>query len=82
VHHLVDPRTGSPGGQGLTAVTIVGTDPAEAEVMSKVLFLHGRDHIGTEARRRHVAALWVTSDGVVVESPAMDRYVLWRKAGG
>jgi thiamine biosynthesis lipoprotein len=79
VHHLIDPRTGSPGGQGLTAVTVVGDDPAESEVMSKVLFLSGRDHIESEARRRHLAALWVTADGVVTESPRLDRYVLWRK---
>ena len=82
VHHLIDPRTGSPGGQGLTAVTVVGDDPAESEVMSKVLFLRGRDHIESEARRRHIAALWVTADGVVTESPRMDQHVLWRKAGG
>jgi len=82
VHHLVDPRTGSPGGRGLTAVTVVGDDPAGAEVMSKVLFLYGRDRIGTEARRRHIAALWVTTDGGTSESPRMGRYVLWRKEGG
>ncbi len=80
VHHLIDPRTGSPGGGGLTAVTVVGDDPAASEVMSKVLFLYGRDGIEREARRRHVAALWVTVDGTVMESPRMDQHVLWRRA--
>ena len=41
VHHLVDPRTGEPGGDGLLAVTVAGPDPAWAEVWSKTLFLEG-----------------------------------------
>ncbi len=32
VHHLIDPRTGEPGGEGLLAVTAAGPDPAWAEV--------------------------------------------------
>jgi thiamine biosynthesis lipoprotein len=80
VHHLVDPRTGSPGGRGLTAVTVIADDPARAEVMSKVLFLCGRDRIGAEAGRRNVAALWVGTDGSVGESPRFGRHVLWRAA--
>jgi len=80
VHHLVDPRTGSPGGRGLTAVTVVADDPARAEVLSKVLFLSGRDRIGAEAGRRNVAALWVGTDGSVGESPRFGRRVLWRAA--
>ncbi len=78
VHHLVDPRTGTPGGRGLTAVTVVADDPAEAEVLSKVLFLHGRERIGAESARRRVAALWVGVDGSIEESPRFDRHVLWR----
>ena len=80
VHHLIDPRTGSPGGHGLASVTVVADDPAEAEVLSKVLFLHGRRRIAAEAARRSVAALWVGVDGSVGESPRFDRHVLWRAA--
>ena len=80
VHHLVDPATGQPGGAGLAAVTVVAGDPAEAEVWSKSLFLAGGDAIGEEAGRRSLAALWVDLDGAVHESPALDRYVLWRRA--
>jgi thiamine biosynthesis lipoprotein len=80
VHHLVDPRTGAPGGRGLTAVTVVADDPADAEVLSKVLFLAGRERIDGAARHRRVSAQWVTTDGTVGESPRFDRFVLWRRS--
>lgn len=79
VHHLIDPRSGRPGGDGLVAVTVVGADPATAEVWSKVLFVSGRRRIADEARRRAVAALWVDVDGVQWTSPGMERYVTWRR---
>ena len=34
VHHLIDPRTGHPGGRGLSAVTVVDGNPVTAEVLS------------------------------------------------
>ena len=78
VHHLIDPGTGRPGGEGLAAVTVVASDPADAEVWAKVLFLSGRDGIAGQARRRGLAALWVGTDHHVDTTPGMDRYVLWR----
>jgi len=77
-HHLIDPRTGRPGGRGLVAVTVVADDPARAEVLTKSLFLAGAGSVAGEARRRSVAALWVDVDGTVSTSGAMDRYVIWR----
>ncbi len=77
-HHLIDPRSGRPGGAGLAAVTVVGTDPASAEVATKSLFLLGAAGIAAEARRRAIAALWVGSDGSVTTSGRMDDYVIWR----
>ncbi len=79
-HHLIDPRTGTPGGPGLIAVTVVAGDPADAEVISKVLFLSGARRIAQEAARRRIAALWVTAEGSVLESPALGRHVVWRAA--
>lgn len=78
VHHIVDPDTGQPGGEGLAAVTVVGGDPAVSEVWSKVLFLEGCDRIGDLAGRRGLAALWVDETGAVEISPAMESHVLWR----
>ena len=78
VHHLVDPRNGLPGGEGLQSVTVVERDPASAEVWSKTLFLSGRDGIAAEAHRKRIAALWVDEDGTIGLSPAMGPYVLWQ----
>lgn len=77
LHHLIDPRTGEPGGAGLLSVTVVGPDPAWAEVWSKTLFLAGVDGVGRLAAERGLAALWATPDGVTGSSPAMGRHVLW-----
>lgn len=62
VHHLIDPRTGHPGGRGLLAVTVLHKDSALAEVWSKALFLRGAGGIARAAERTGIAALWVDED--------------------
>jgi len=79
VHHLIDPRTGAPGGAGLLSVTVVGDDPAAAEVSSKTLFLAGVDGIAGASAATGAAALWVDEDGALAASEAMEPYVVWRK---
>jgi thiamine biosynthesis lipoprotein len=79
VHHLIDPRTGRPGGEGLLAVTVVGRDPAVAESWSKALFVAGRRHLGRLARRRGLAALWVDEDGKVATTREIEGYLEWRR---
>lgn len=78
-HHLIDPRTGASGGEGLVAVTVVGTDTADAEVASKVLFLAGRDGIADAADAAGVAALWCDADGGLTINGAMRPYVMWER---
>lgn len=78
VHHLVDPRDGRPGGSGLLAVTVVGADPAVAEVWSKVIFLAGRRDAPRLATGKGLAALWIHTDGSLGLSPMMGRYLAWR----
>jgi thiamine biosynthesis lipoprotein len=80
VHHLIEPRTGEPGGRGLLAVTVVDADPASAEVWSKALFLAGHHDFGGLAAKRHLAALWVDRDGRVGCSPALRPSLLWQAA--
>lgn len=78
VHHLIDPRTGEPADSGLLAVTVVGADPAWCEVWSKALFVEGLEGIGALAERERLAALWVTEEGRLGWSPAMDPWLIWR----
>ncbi len=78
VHHLIDPKLGLPGGGGLSSVTVVAASVAWAEVWAKVLFLAG-PQIGGLARRKGLAACWVTASGEVATSPAMERHVIWRR---
>jgi thiamine biosynthesis lipoprotein len=78
VHHLIDPRTSRPGGEGLVAVTVVDLDPATAEVWSKSLFLEGAAGIKPAATMRGVAALWICDDGSLDVSDLMSPYLLWR----
>ncbi len=77
-HHLIDPHDGRPGGKGLVSVTVVGRDPARAEVWSKVAFLEGRDGIEHLVNRKGLAAAWIDAEGRVSISRAMQRYVAWR----
>ena len=77
VHHLIDPRTGEPGGAGLLAVTVAGPDPAWAEVWSKSLFLCGRDGIAALARTRGLAAWWVDADGRLEMTAAARARTIW-----
>lgn len=77
VHHLIDPRTGAPGGTGLSAVTVVDPDPAAAEVWSKVLFLAGSAGIAAAAGDRPV--LWTTTGGVTQLTDPMREHVVWQR---
>ena len=77
VHHLLDPRTGEPGGAGLVSVTVSGPDPAWAEVWSKTLFLEGAARIGPRARALGLAAWWIREDGSLEMTPAARERTAW-----
>ena len=77
VHHLLDPATGEPGGDGLLAVTVAAADPAWAEVWSKTLFLAGRAGIAGLARTRGLAAWWVAPDRSLEMTPAARLRSVW-----
>jgi len=78
-HHIIDPRTGQPGGDGLLAVTVAADDPAWAEVWSKALFLEGRRGIAGAARARGLAAWWVESDGQLSMTPGGRMRTIWTR---
>jgi thiamine biosynthesis lipoprotein len=77
VHHLLDPASGEPGGGGLRAVTVVGPDPAWAEVRTKQLFLAGPNGIGPLARALGLAAWWVDATGALEMTPAARQQTAW-----
>jgi FAD:protein FMN transferase len=77
VHHLIDPRTGEPGGEGLAAVTVAMPDPAWSEIWSKALFLEGAEQIASVARSRDLAAWWVDVDGRLSMTPAARQQTTW-----
>lgn len=80
VHHLIDPRSGKPGGAGLLAVTVMSHDPAWTEVWSKALFLRGGDGIADAAR--DTQALWVLPDGRVGCGERMSEHLIWQREAG
>jgi thiamine biosynthesis lipoprotein len=82
VHHLIDPRTGEPGGAGLLAVTVVGPDPAWSEIWSKTLFLEGRAGVAALARRRGLAAWWVTDENSLEMTAAGRVRTIWTATEG
>ncbi len=77
VHHLLDPRTGEPGGAGLVSVTVAATDPAWAEVWSKALFLEGSRGIAPRARALGLAAWWIAEDGAMEMTAAARARTAW-----
>ena len=77
VHHLIDPTTGQPGGEGLLAATVAARDPAWAEVWSKTLFLAGRDGVTGLARARGLAAWWISADGSLSMTSAARVQTVW-----
>jgi thiamine biosynthesis lipoprotein len=79
VHHLIDPSTGEPGGEGLLSVTIAGEDPAWAEVLCKALFLAGARGIGELARPLDLAAWWVEAGGELGMTPRARLMTAWTR---
>jgi thiamine biosynthesis lipoprotein len=79
-HHLIDPRTGEPGGSGLISVSVIGEDAADAEVWSKALFLEGSENIGRTARERGLAAIWIGTDGYIESSISARQRIEWQVA--
>lgn len=77
VHHLIDPRTHQPGGEGLASVTVARRSPIWAEVWSKTLLLSGARRIARDAARLGDAVWWVTVDGRLHMTPAAEGRTTW-----
>ena len=77
VHHLIDPVTGRPADGDLASVTVLGADPAWAEVWSKTLFIAGAARIAGLAEQQALAAVWVGRDGWIGMSGPAAASVVW-----
>ncbi len=77
VHHLIDPRTGDSGGEGLLSVTVLHADVAWAEVWSKTLFLAGASQVKASADEHGLAAAWVEAQGDLHVNAAASAQVIW-----
>ncbi len=81
VHHLIDPRTGTPADSSVASVTVVGEDPADAEVWSKTLLLLGTSALD-EAEARGIAALVQHRDGRREAASALRPLLVWEAGDG
>lgn len=79
-HHLIDPRTGEPGGDGLISVTVIGADVADSEVWSKALFLEGTSGIAAAATSAGVDAVWVDTHGGITATEGAQARIVWQVA--
>lgn len=81
VHHLIQPFTGQPGGEGLKAVTVLGRDAMWSEVFTKYLFLMGSRHVASMAKALQLVAWWIYSDGTLGMTGRAVSSVTWMNQG-
>jgi thiamine biosynthesis lipoprotein len=74
MHHLVDPRTGLPGGSGVASVTVIAGDAWRAEVLAKAAFLAGPVDGGQLVTDAGATGLVVTDDGSVLELDGLSAF--------
>ena len=73
-HHIIDPKTGYPGENGVASATIVASSSMEADAMSTSAFL-----MGEEAFRLafpDASTLFICSDGRLVASEQLVKSLL------
>jgi FAD:protein FMN transferase len=82
MHHLIDPRTGSPARTGLAAVTVVAAEAHWAEILAKSALVAGRQ-AGVRLLESHgLAALLVTDNGGLVRVGEMEGHERWTRSSG
>ncbi|MEP7162731.1 MAG: FAD:protein FMN transferase, partial [Candidatus Moraniibacteriota bacterium] len=76
-HHLIDPATGQSSQSDLASVTVVAPDAMTADVWAKSLFLSGKKKGLEQAKKMHLAALFITKTDEVIASKHLLPYV-WK----
>lgn len=79
-HHLIDPHTGEPAHQAISA-TILHTDAALADAAATALFVAGPEHAATVAAALGIDKWMVIGpDGTPTTSPALEKRLEWLDA--
>jgi thiamine biosynthesis lipoprotein len=71
MHHLIDPRTGSPADTGVVAVVASGAETWQVEGLAKASLIEGVERGAALLRRAHVTG-WLVLDDHTVVSVAAD----------
>lgn len=76
-HHIIDPRTGFPAENDVSAVTVIAPSVAEADVLAKTVLILGKDE-GIELinKRNNTECLIIDSDLNVLLSDNMGKYLI------
>ncbi|MET0919602.1 MAG: FAD:protein FMN transferase [Acidimicrobiia bacterium] len=71
VHHLIDPRTGTPAASGLASVTVVAGSACHAEVVAKAAFVLGPRGGADLVARLGLTGVMVHDDGRIDDLPGV-----------
>lgn len=76
-HHIINPRTGLPVDEGVTAVTVIHEDLITAEIWSKSLFFETEEGINEITNNLQLPVLWFTDDNKMHYNEYMKPYIKW-----
>ena len=76
VHHIIDPRTGSPAQTDVLSATVIAPSAYRAEVAAKIMLISGSESgLAWIDSQADMAALVVLEDGRVLHSSRLSDYV-------
>ena len=76
MHHLIDPRTGTPAQTDILSATVIAPSAQQADIAAKVWLILGSAN-GTQwlESQQQLAGLAVLEDGTIVRSSQFNQYV-------
>ena len=79
--HIIDPRTGSPTGHALTAVTVVADLAASADALATALLVLGPEKGYEFAARKGIAASFLVRDGEELQHRSTEPFAPYLESG-
>ena len=81
--HILDPRTGKPADGGLMSVTVIADSGIEADYLSTVLFIEGKDAALEKLNNENYSMILVDTDkNIYVSDSLKDQFVREEKDDG